>query len=381
MHILMTNTSLSTRTGSELYLSEVAQELRRRGHRVSLYSPRLGSLAEDLRREGLFVCGNLADLDQSPEIIHGQHHMETMTALSRFPGTPAVYFCHGFIPWEEVPPIHPRILRYVAVSTFLQRQLIDRYQIPDARTHLVPNFVDLSRFRPRTPLPPFPERALAFSNQISNSNIARLIRSACWREGIRFHVLGAANRNPSAVPETILPGYEIVFARGRSALEALACGVSVICCDIEGMGPMVTTDQFERLFQANFGLSILQTPVTTRALVEQLRRYDAQDAAEVCRMARNVLDVRHAVDAILGVYGLVREEWGRQAIPSRETESASMFQYFDFLSRSFRRPPRPRPDIPKVIVKWFSRNWVRLRAVLDMLGFIRCRVHRRFVPK
>ena len=379
MHILMTNTSLSNRTGSELYLKDVAQELRRRGHHVSLYSPKLGLLAEDLRREGLPVFANLADLDQTPDIIHGQHHLETMTALSRFPHTPAVHFCHGYIPWEEIPPIHPHILHYVAVSTFLQQQLVDRYHVPAPRTHLIPNFVDLSRFQPRAPLPPFPEKALAFSNQISNANIARLIRSACWRQGIRFKVLGMANRTPSAVPETILPNYEIVFARGRSALEALACGVAVICCDVEGMGPIVTTGNFERLYQANFGLSILQTPVSTGSLIEELGKYNAHDATEVFRMAREVLDMRRAVDTILDVYNLTRDDWSRHPSQDHETVSASMFQYLDFLSRSFRRPPRTWPAILRVIAKWFSRNRVRLRVVLDLLAYVRCRVHRRFV--
>lgn len=380
MHILMTNTSLSNRTGSELYIKDVAQELSRRGHHVSLYSPRLGSLAEDLRRQGLSVYGNLADLDQAPDIIHGQHHLETMTALSRFPHTPVVHFCHGAIPWEEIPPIHPRILHYVAVSAFLQRQLVDRYHVPAPRTHLIPNFVDLSRFRPRAPLPPFPEKALAFSNQISNSNIARLIRSACWRQGVRLKVLGMANRTPSDAPEEILPSYDIVFARGRSALEALACGVAVICCDVEGMGPIVTTQNFERLYQANFGLSILQTPVSTGSLIEELRRYDARDAAEVFKMAREVLDMRHAVDSILDVYSLAREDWRPHSIQDHEAESASMFHYLDFLSRSLRRPPRAWPAISQAVAKWLSRNRVRLRIPLDLLAYVRCRVHRRFSP-
>jgi len=379
MHILMTNTSLSNRTGSELYLKDVAQELRRRGHQVSLYSPKLGPLAEDLRREGLSVYGNLADLDQTPDIIHGQHHLETMTALSRFPHTPVVHFCHGAIPWEEIPPTHPRILHYVAVSTFLQRQLVDRYHVSAPRTHLIPNFVDLSRFRPRAPLPPFPEKALAFSNQISNSNIARLIRSACWQQGIRLTVLGKANRTPSDAPEKILPSYEIVFARGRSALEALACGVAVICCDVEGMGPIVTTGNFERLYQANFGLSILQTPVSTGSLIEELRKYNPHDATDVFKLAREVLDMRHAVDSILDVYNLAREDWRQHSIQDHDSESASMFHYLDFLSRSLRRPPRAWPAISQVIAKWFSRNRVRLRFPLDLLAYVRCRLHRRFV--
>ena len=41
-------------------------------------------------------------------------------------------------------------------------------------------------------------------------------------------------------PETILGQYDVVFAKGRCAWEAMACGVAVVVCDTWGIGPLVT---------------------------------------------------------------------------------------------------------------------------------------------
>src|SRR5688572_6673820 len=113
MRILITNNTLATRAGSELYVRDLAIELRRRGHEPIAYSPLLGAVAEDLRAATVPVTNDLGTIRLRPDIIHGQHHLETMTALTHFPGVPAINVCHGWIPWQEIPLQHPRIGRYV----------------------------------------------------------------------------------------------------------------------------------------------------------------------------------------------------------------------------------------------------------------------------
>ena len=48
MRILLTNTALAYRTGSELYVVELALALRARGHDPVVYSAVLGELAGEL---------------------------------------------------------------------------------------------------------------------------------------------------------------------------------------------------------------------------------------------------------------------------------------------------------------------------------------------
>jgi hypothetical protein len=94
----------------------VGTNLLRRGYPPIVYSPQLGPLARELRDATVPVIDNLDVLSTPPDLIHGQHHVETMAPLIRIPNTPAVFFCHGWLPWEETPPKHPRILRFVALD-------------------------------------------------------------------------------------------------------------------------------------------------------------------------------------------------------------------------------------------------------------------------
>src|SRR5687768_9271338 len=101
LKVLLTNNTLATRAGSELYVRDLALGLLKRGHTPIAYSTRIGAVGMELRRATIPVVDDLRNLASPPDIIHGQHHVETITALLHFSGTPAVFFCHGWLPPEE----------------------------------------------------------------------------------------------------------------------------------------------------------------------------------------------------------------------------------------------------------------------------------------
>src|ERR1700750_1948724 len=114
LRVLLTNRVLAHRTGTELYVRDVALGLLRRGHRPVVYSPRLGSLAAELRGHTIPVVDDLTTVSEPPDIIHGHHGLETLTALLAFPGVPAVSVCHSWVGWPDEPVAFPRIFRYIA---------------------------------------------------------------------------------------------------------------------------------------------------------------------------------------------------------------------------------------------------------------------------
>lgn len=302
MRVLLTNGLLVNRAGSELYLAEVATRLLALGHSPVAYSPLLGPLAAELRAATIPVVDDLAAIAEPPDVIHGQHHLPAMSALLHFPGVPAVFVSHGWAPWEEAPPRFPRIHRYVAVDYTTRERLVSEAGIPPERVEVILNFVDLQRFQPRGPLTAKPQRALVFSNQASEATYLPIVREACSRLGIELDVAGVASDRPAAQPETLLPGFDIVFAKGRSALEAMAVGVAVVLCDQAGTGPMVTAENFDRLRRLNFGIRTLREPVTADVLEREIRRYDPADAAEVSRRLRAEAGLEEAVDQLVAVY-------------------------------------------------------------------------------
>ncbi len=335
LRVLITNHFLRGRTGSELYVCELATSLLRLGHTPIVYSPELGEAALELRNATVPVIDNLDALASPPDVIHGQHHVETMTALLRFPNTPAVFFCHGWLPWEETPPKHPRILRFVAVDDTCRDRLVCEHAAPEERVSVILNSVDLDQFLPRGPLPTMPERALIFSNGASESTHVGAVRQACQRRGLALDVIGADAGNVALRPQDVLGQYDIVFAKARCALEAIAVGTAVVLCDKVGAGPMVTSGEMDRLRRLNFGVRTLQERVNSEALEREIARYDAQDAAEVSRRIRSDAGREAAIDQIVDVYREVIREFAETHVRDLDAEGRAEASYLKQLSMHY----------------------------------------------
>lgn len=302
--VLFTNNTLATRAGTELWVRDVAPALRARGHDVIAYSPVLGAVADELAASGVAVVDDLDRVAAPPDLVHGHHHLETMTALLRFPEVPALFVCHGARPWEEAPPLHPRVRRYIAVDLACRDRLVEAGVAPE-EVALLLNFVDLARFAPREagePLADRPRRALLFSNEASAATFLPVVQEACALAGLPLDVAGSGAGNPVARPELVLPRYDLVFARARAALEAMAVGSAVVLVGKAGTGPIVTTARFDVLRPLNFGLKTLERPHDARLLASEIARYDARDAEAVSRRVRAEAGLEGAVDALEHLY-------------------------------------------------------------------------------
>ncbi len=221
LKVLITNITLATRTGTEIYVRDLALGLLRRGHKPIVYSTDLGEIASELRAKTVPVVDDLAQVTATPDVIHGHHHPETLAALLRFPTVPGVLFCHDWTAWHDVPVVFPRILRHVAVDDTCFDRLVMEHGIPKEKACVILNFVDLDRFRRRPPLPDQPKRALVFSNTASEQTHLAAVRAACTEANIALDVIGAGSGNSLARPEEALGNYDLVFAKGKS--EAGSC--------------------------------------------------------------------------------------------------------------------------------------------------------------
>lgn len=308
MRVLLTNNTLDARAGTELYLFDVARRLKQLGHEPVAYSPHLGKVAQLLVQAGVPVVGNLADLPFRPDIIHGHHHVATMTALASLPNIPAIYFCHGSVPWQEMPPVFPRILHYVAVDEACRERIVREAKVPFDKIPLLLNFVDTDVFRPRPSLSSRPTRALVLSNNASPENYTAAVRAACEQCGITLDVRGISSGNPTDEPEILLQNYDIVFAKARTAIEAMAVGCAVVLIDAAGLGPMVTTANFARLRPNNFGFRTLVDKPTVENIAKAIQTYNPADAGRVRDLVRTEANMSDAVSEIARMYGKVLEE-------------------------------------------------------------------------
>ena len=323
MRVLITNLRVEGWTGTELFVRDVARGLIRAGHSPVIYSPRLGALAAEIREETIPVVDDLAQLAAPPDIIHGQHVNETLTALLHFERTPALYFCHDWYFPEDYPPRFPRILRYVAVDDQCHDKLVWEYGVPEERVHVICQFVDLERFAPRAPLPARPRRAAVLCNHTKDNDHLKAAREACARHGVTLDVYGAGVNNICVKPEETLRNYDVVFGKGRAALEAAAVGTAVVVYWWRRLGPMVNTQNLDRLRADGFGIRSMSAQLNPEefgvAIEHALDEYDPEDAAEVSRRVRASASRDIAVSELLKVYEGVIEEYA--ATPTdRESE-------------------------------------------------------------
>jgi glycosyltransferase involved in cell wall biosynthesis len=326
LKILITNTCLDGYTGSEVVVRDLALELQRQGLIPLVYAQRLGLPAEELKSHGVEVTDDLQNLSTVPDVIHGHHHAQVIEALLHFPGVPAVYVCHS-ADWENDEPFYfPRILRYVAVDNRCRARLESASDIPEDRIEVILNAVDLQRFQPRKALPARPQRALVFSNYASRYTHLPAVRRACRGAGLELDVMGALAGTCRAHPETVLPRYDLVFAKARCALEAMATGSAVVLCDFAGAGPMVTSEDFDRLRSLNFGAGVLLHPLRSETIGREIAHYDPVDAAEVAHRVREQAGLEMAALRWHHLYMEVVEEL-RQSPPNCEAELRATAAY------------------------------------------------------
>lgn len=337
LRVLITNRTLATRTGTELYVRDLAIGLARRGHAPIVYAPVLGDVAREIRAETIPVTDDLLTIAEPPDVIHGHHGLELMAALLAFPGVPAVSVCHSWIGWADAPLSHPRVLRHVAVDDTCRDRLRFEHGIPDARIEVVLNAVDLTRFRPRPALPARPGRALIFSNAAGLGKAQdTAIREACAAAGIEVEVVGASAGRSLARPEEALRAFDLVFAKAKAALEAMSVGAAVILCDAAGAGPMVTTANLDELRRVNFGIRALRHPSTPEFIARQIARYDAADARAVSEAVRATAGTAAMVDALCALYADVVAEHGAVAAHDARAESRAAAAFLQGLSPRLR---------------------------------------------
>jgi hypothetical protein len=326
MKILFTNLSFDVYTGTQSVTRDLSVALTRAGHQVTIYSPWLGPIASGVRASGVAVTDDLFSLDDAPDIIHGHHHEPLMQALLRFPATPAISLCHDATGPEDTPFAFPRIRRYLAVDQRCQARVERELGKAAGPVEIVPNAVDTVRFQPRAPLPERPRRALVFSNYARDKTHLAAVKKACRQAGIALDVMGSAAGTASDRPEDVLPEYDLVFAKARCALEAMAVGNAVVLCDFAGVGPYVTAADFDAMRPKNFGRALLTEPLSAGALLKQIWRYDASDAAALSARVHAEASLSSAVDRWESIYSEVIAGFDA-AQQDRQAESRATIDY------------------------------------------------------
>lgn len=287
LRILLTMCYLVHRTGAEMFTRDLALWLRRRGHAVTVFATAFGDMADELRWASIACITDLADMAARPDLIVGNTHHETVRALLHFHDVPTLTICHDRSAEHGRPARFSQVLRHVAVDENCAERLVHEFGIERERVELIQNGIDLDRFAQRPGLPETPRSALIFSNYASHDSQLDEVRAACTQRGLSLDVIGQGTGNHLPDPAAALGRYDIVFAKGRCATEALVTGNAVVVLDpSSGMGGMVTAASVAQGRLWNFGRALMTRPITRQNVLAELDRFDAADATQASAWMR-----------------------------------------------------------------------------------------------
>ena len=268
MRFVLGNRLLDRAGGTEVHLVTVGEQLLRLGHDVCLYSPKLGSFSEAAGRRGLRAVASLDELPASCDVVLAQDTIVSYDLAERYPDALAVYRVCGDVFDFQLPPQLQGVVDLIVVVSDRYERLVRgcEVQAPVARLR-VP--IDLDRLVPLSRIAERPRRAALLGNYPERTEV---IAEACRRHGIETLRVGGASQSYDVA--TALADVDIVFAKSRAALDAMACGRAVYIFDLFGGDGWVTAQSYGALEADNFAGLATDRIITLEELDRDLDAYD-----------------------------------------------------------------------------------------------------------
>ncbi|WP_394773706.1 hypothetical protein [Flavobacterium sp.] len=312
MNILITNITISEYTGTETYVKELAIELINRGNLVEIFALIMGDLSQELIEKGINVTSNLKQLKLIPDIIHAHHNINTLKVINFFKFTPVVFFIHDRTSVFDHPLKHKNILKYVAVDYNCKERYFLENNFKEEDIEIVYNWVNTDRFSLKKQINKQLKKALVFSNYLNENNVYPQIKEACKELGVEVEIIGYSSGNICLQPEKILHKYDLVFAKAKAAIEAMATGAAVIVCDFRGLGGMVTTSNMKHFRDFNFGMKLMKNIPTKNNLIAEINKYNSGDTIKVSEYIIKESNFILAVSHLEEIYSTVITDFKNQ---------------------------------------------------------------------
>jgi hypothetical protein len=235
--------------GSVTCTVTAARELARLGHRVTIFSPRVGEPGRVARGWGLDVVDDERALPETCGVVYAQDAWSAFTLGARYPQTPVVACIHG----DETDAFFPPQLRGLVSATVAMYDRVEkraRALAGDTPVVRLAQPVDLRRFVPHGPLVDPPRRALAIGNYLRGDRREQLA-GACHDAGLELRFVGVHDETSTST-EHVINTADIVIGKARVIVEAMACGRAAYVYDHNGGDGWITPETYERHAADNF---------------------------------------------------------------------------------------------------------------------------------
>src|SRR3990167_8540590 len=296
LKILIGNNTLSFLVGSETWSQTLAIQLKKMGHDVYAFSPHLGIISDNLKKEGIPCYSEIVTTGIKPfsyvleepqdhkyDVIIASHFHITDYLRSQFPDTPIISVIHGVIHFmnheetnqqiwaPEHPAVNTKVDQYVAVSEEVQKKIKDDYGLDSM---IVRQFFDVEKFTAQKPVTPGkPARIMTNTNYHSKDDPEiQTVKGVADHYGSKLIAVGAMfARNPN--PMLAIESADVMFARGRSVFEAVCAGRLGIVHGGWGTGGVICPENIEQLRYCNFSGRNATKLFSKEELIELVEKY------------------------------------------------------------------------------------------------------------
>jgi hypothetical protein len=246
MRFVLGNRHVIAAGGTEVHLLVLGEHLQRLGHDVAVFAPELGPFADHLRRRGLEVHDTVRTLPEACDVVLAQDAIVAYDLVQRYPGALHAFRICGDVHDFQLPP-------QLVGAIDLMVVLSDRYArlaaaaAPEVPLLRLPVPIDIDRLVPLGPLRQTPRRAVLLGNYLERDAVVE----AAWGEaGVEVVRVGGTVQSYDVA--AVVADADIVVAKARAALDAMACGRAVYVFDVFGGDGWVTADSYPALEADNF---------------------------------------------------------------------------------------------------------------------------------
>ena len=134
-------------TGSEMYVLELAKQLKQLNCNVDIAAARVGEPLANIAKQNGINCYELNDLPQKTyDVIHCQHTPVVEYLIQKYPNTPKVSTIHSEVISLENPVAHQSIKHYIAVRPSIKDFIINKFNIEEKNITIIYNPIDEKKF-------------------------------------------------------------------------------------------------------------------------------------------------------------------------------------------------------------------------------------------
>jgi hypothetical protein len=306
--------------GTETHLVTIGDQLLRLGHEVVIYSPELGPFADYARRRGLEVLDQPRELPDECDVVFAQDGLVVYDLAKRYPRAVTAFRICGDIFDFQSPPQVDGIVDLVVVLSDRYARLAQACAVEAPILRLrVP--VDVDRLTPVGAIRERPRRAVILGNYPDR---IQTVKEAWEPRGIEIGQIGGAQQRYDLA--AALENADIVVAKSRAALDAMACGRAVYVLDTFGGDGWVTPDAYAAMEADHFAGQSTDRVIGTAELQRDLADYDQ----EMGTTNRDLVIQHHrARDHVIELLAALaaRPAQERPAAPLRELSRLTALQW------------------------------------------------------